>query len=81
MDGFKGQPHQGLVGTVMAALSKRSRRSTHPVDLRRLAEEAIRVAAAVETEFSLIERPREPASPPAARSPSLSELMNDMRRG
>ena len=72
MDGFKGQPHQVLVGTVMAALSKRSRHSVHPVDHRRLLEEAIRVATAVETAFLLRERPAEPR---ACGSSSQGHLM------
>lgn len=64
MDGFKGQPHQRLVGTVMAALSQRSRISAHPADRRLLREQAIRVAAQVEAAFSLAERPPEqPADP------------------
>jgi hypothetical protein len=73
MDGFTGQPHQGLVGTVMAALSKRSRRSMHPADHRRLQEEAMRVATAVETAFSLIERPRASAIRARDEIPALSQ--------
>lgn len=61
MDGFKGQPDQVLVFTVMAALSKRSRHSAHPADHRRLLAEAMHVAIAVETAFLLAERPAAPA--------------------
>lgn len=56
-----GAPRPALVTIVMAALSERARRSAHPADRQGLRAQALRVATAIEAEFTLLERGGRPA--------------------